>query len=104
MPTSLKVVGEIYKIVVPIKVAVIKGDVVLLNVMFGVVKSGSKKEGIVTLNTEFSATWTEVNEVLLSVKYGALFGTLIVKLYVLLAPALSVKVRFPVIVEFNRDS
>jgi hypothetical protein len=56
MPTSLKVVGEIYKIVVPIKVAVIKGDVVLLNVMTGVVKSGSKKEGIVTLNTEFSAT------------------------------------------------
>ena len=75
-----------------------------MNVRFGVVKSGSKKEGIVRLYTEFNATITGVNEFLWSVKYGALFGTLRVKLYVLLAPALSVKVRFPVLVEFNRDS
>jgi hypothetical protein len=52
----LKLVGEIYKIVVPIKVAVSKDEAPLMNVRFGVVKSGSKKEGIVRLYTEFKAT------------------------------------------------
>ena len=75
-----------------------------MNVRFVVVKSGSKKEGIVRLYTEFNATWTGVNEVLWSVKCGSLFGTLTIKLYALLAPALSVKVRIPVVKEFNRDS
>jgi hypothetical protein len=37
------------------------------------------------------------------VKYGALFRTLTKKIYVLLAPALSVKVRVKSINKFNRD-
>lgn len=49
IPTSSNAVGEIYKIVIPIKLDVTKEEVICVNVILGVVKSGSKKEGIVTL-------------------------------------------------------
>jgi hypothetical protein len=58
----------------------------------GVVKSGSEKAGIETLNIELSATDTGVKVVVPSVKQGGLLGTLTLIEYKVLAPALSVRV------------
>lgn len=68
------------------------GVVICVKQSPGVVKSGSAKDGIVTVATEFIATVTGANEVVPSVNQGGRFGTLTVIEYVVKAPSLSVKV------------
>ncbi len=61
-------VGVILRLVVPMKVAATVGVVNYVKKSPGVVKSGSAKDGIVTVAIEFKATVTGANEVVPSVK------------------------------------
>jgi hypothetical protein len=102
-PTSVKVVGDIFRVVVPTNVAVTEGVDDCVNARTGVVKSGSAKAGIGTLYNEFRATETDAKEVVPSVKYGGLFGTSTLIEYTVLAPILSVRVTVNVDTVVRRD-